>query len=136
MKLKQEVNFLGVFSLATGAMISSGIFILPALAFSYGGPASSLAYLLAGILALIGVQSIIELSTAMPKAGGDYYFINRSLGPIIGTLSGLLGWVALSLKSAFAVFGISEVIYIFTGSAMRRAMAAKAPGRSNTERRM
>ncbi len=115
MKLKQEVNFLGVFSLATGAMISSGIFILPALAFSYGGPASSLAYLLAGILALIGVQSIIELSTAMPKAGGDYYFINRSLGPIIGTLSGLLGWVALSLKSAFAVFGISEVIYIFTG---------------------
>ncbi len=115
MKLKQEVNFLGVFSLATGAMISSGIFILPALAFSYGGPASSLAYFLAGILALIGVQSIIELSTAMPKAGGDYYFINRSLGPIIGTLSGLLGWVALSLKSAFAVFGISEVIYIFTG---------------------
>ncbi len=115
MKLKQEVTFLGVFSLATGAMISSGIFILPALAFAYGGPASSLAYLLAGILALIGVQSIIELSTAMPKAGGDYYFINRSLGPIIGTLSGLLGWVALSLKSAFAVFGISEVIYIFTG---------------------
>ena len=115
MELKQEVGFLGVFSIATGSMISSGIFILPALAFYYGGPASSLAYLLAGILALIGVQSIIELSTAMPKAGGDYFFINRSLGPLMGTVSGLLGWIALSLKSAFAIYGISEVIYLFTG---------------------
>ncbi|MGD1823417.1 MAG: amino acid permease [Pleomorphochaeta sp.] len=115
MELKQEVSFLGVFSLATGSMISSGIFILPALAFANCGPASSIAYLLAGILALIGVQSIIELSTAMPKAGGDYYFINRSLGPLIGTVSGLLGWIAISLKSAFAVFGISEVIFMFTG---------------------
>ncbi|MGD1817455.1 MAG: amino acid permease [Pleomorphochaeta sp.] len=115
MELKQEVSFLGVFSLATGSMISSGIFILPALAFAESGPASSLSYLLAGILALLGVQSIIELSTAMPKAGGDYYFINRSLGPLIGTVSGLLGWVAISLKSAFAVYGISEVVYIFTG---------------------
>ncbi|MGD1820980.1 MAG: amino acid permease [Pleomorphochaeta sp.] len=115
MELKQEVSFLGVFSLATGSMISSGIFILPALAFAESGPASSLSYLLAGILALLGVQSIIELSTAMPKAGGDYYFINRSLGPLIGTVSGLLGWIAISLKSAFAVYGISEVVYIFTG---------------------
>lgn len=115
MALKQEVSFLGVFSLATGSMISSGIFILPSLAFLNSGPAASLSYLLAGILALIGVQSIIELSTAMPKAGGDYYFINRSLGPMIGTISGLLGWVAISLKSAFAVFGISEVVYMFTG---------------------
>ncbi len=115
MELKKNVGLFGVFSLATGSMISSGIFILPALAFFYSGPASSLAYLLAGVLALIGVQSIIELSTAMPKAGGDYFFINRSLGPLMGTVSGLLGWIALSLKSAFAVFGISEVIYIFTG---------------------
>lgn len=116
MELKREVSFLGVFSLATGSMISSGIFILPALAFINCGPASSIAYLLAGILALIGVQSIIELSTAMPKAGGDYYFINRSLGPIIGTVSGLLGWIAISLKSAFAVFGISEIVYMLTGT--------------------
>ncbi|MCY1152232.1 MAG: amino acid permease [Sphaerochaetaceae bacterium] len=116
MELKQEVSFLGVFSLATGSMISSGIFILPSLAFINSGPASSISYFLAGMLALIGVQSIIELSTAMPKAGGDYYFINRSLGPMIGTISGLLGWVAISLKSAFAVFGISEVIFLITGT--------------------
>lgn len=115
MKLKKGLNFFDVFSIATGAMISSGIFILPGLAFAHTGPAVFISYFLAGILALIGTFSIIELSTAMPKAGGDYYFINRSLGPFIGTISGFLSWFALSLKSAFAIFGISEIIFIFTG---------------------
>ena len=115
MKLKKELTFLDVFCIATGAMISSGIFILPGLAFARTGPAVFISYFLAGILALIGIFSIIELSTAMPKAGGDYYFINRSLGPLIGTISGFLSWFALSLKSAFAIFGISEIIFIVTG---------------------
>ena len=115
MKLKKGLNFFDVFSIATGAMISSGIFILPGLAFARTGPAVFISYFLAGILALIGIFSIIELSTAMPKAGGDYYFINRSLGPFIGTISGFLSWFALSLKSAFAIFGISEIIFIVTG---------------------
>ncbi|OPX28596.1 MAG: hypothetical protein B1H06_02960 [Candidatus Cloacimonas sp. 4484_143] len=115
MKLKKGLNFFDVFSIATGAMISSGIFILPGLAFARTGPAVFISYFLAGILALIGIFSIIELTTAMPKAGGDYYFINRSLGPFIGTISGFLSWFALSLKSAFAIFGISEIIFIVTG---------------------
>lgn len=115
MALSRHVSLFGVFSLASGAMISSGIFILPSLAFTQSGPAAALAYLLAGFLALLGVLSIIELSTAMPKAGGDYYYINRTLGPLFGTLSGFLGWLALSLKSAFAIFGISEIIYLLFG---------------------
>lgn len=115
MKLKKGLNFIDVFCIATGAMISSGIFILPGLAFARTGPAVFISYFLAGILALIGIFSIIELSTAMPKAGGDYYFINRSLGPLIGTVSGFLSWFALSLKSAFAIFGISAIIFIVTG---------------------
>lgn len=115
MKLKKGLRFFDVFSIATGAMISSGIFILPGLAFARTGPAVIISYFLAGILALIGIFSIIELSTAMPKAGGDYYFINRSLGPFIGTISGFLSWFALSMKSAFAIFGISEIIFIVTG---------------------
>lgn len=115
MNLKRQISFVGVFSLAVGAMISSGLFILPSLAFARSGPSSIISYLIAGFLAMVGSFSIIELATAMPKAGGDYYFINRSLGPLLGTFSGILGWLALSLKSALAIFGISEVIFILTG---------------------
>lgn len=119
MELKKELSFLALFSIASGAMISSGIFILPGLAFSHVGPAVFLSYMIAGILAVTGCLSIIELATAMPKAGGDYYFISRSLGPFVGTISGFLSWAALSLKTAFAIFGIAEIIYILTGMPVR-----------------
>lgn len=115
MLLKKGISFWGVFSIASGAMISSGIFILPGLAFSKAGPAVFLSYFIAGFLGLIGILSVIELSTAMPKAGGDYYFINKTFGPMFGTISGFLGWLALSLKSSFAIFGLSEIIYLYTG---------------------
>jgi len=114
-ELKKELSLLDIFCLASGAMISSGIFILPGLAYKEAGPLVFISYLLAGILALIGTLSMIELATAMPKAGGDYFFITRSLGPLVGTVSSFLSWTALCLKSAFAVFGISEMLYLFFG---------------------
>jgi amino acid transporter/mannitol/fructose-specific phosphotransferase system IIA component (Ntr-type) len=115
MKLKKELGFIDVFCLATGAMISSGIFILPGVAFLRAGPAVFVSYFIAGLLALTGVFSVIELASAMPKAGGDYFFTTRSLGPLTGTVSGLLSWFALSLKTSFAMIGIGEILMIITG---------------------
>jgi basic amino acid/polyamine antiporter, APA family len=114
-ELKKTISSFGVFSIASGAMISSGIFILPGLAYSKAGPALFLSYLLSGCMGLFGMLSMLELTTAMPKAGGDYYIINKTFGPLIGTVSGFLGWFALSLKSSFAIFGIAEIIHIYTG---------------------
>ena len=113
--LKKSLNGLDVFCIASGAMISSGIFVLPGIAFEAIGPAVFLAYMIAGILALMGALAIIELSTAMPRSGGDYYYIERSLGPLAGTISGCLSWFALSLKTAFALFGLAEVAHITMG---------------------
>jgi len=113
--LKKSLNGLDVFCIASGAMISSGIFVLPGVAFEAIGPAVFLAYMLAGILALTGTLAIIELSTAMPRSGGDYYYIERSLGPLAGTISGCLSWFALALKTAFALFGLAEVIHLTLG---------------------
>ena len=113
--LKKSLNGLDIFCIASGAMISSGIFVLPGIAFEAIGPAVFLAYMIAGILALMGALAIIELSTAMPRSGGDYYYIERSLGPLAGTVSGCLSWFALSLKTAFALFGLAEVVHITLG---------------------
>ncbi len=110
MKLKRELGFWDVYSIASGAMISSGIFVLPGIAFSKAGPSIILSYFLGGIIALLGILSIIELTTAMPKAGGDYFFVERTLGPLVGTISGILSWFAISLKAAFAIYGMSGVI--------------------------
>lgn len=105
-ELKRVLTLTDVFSISTGAMISSGLFILPGLAFSKAGPAMILAYLLAAFLIIPSLMAKAELSTAMPKSGGTYFFIDRSLGPVLGTFGGFANWFSLSLKSAFALIGI------------------------------
>ncbi len=107
MNLKRELTLFDVFSIASGAMISSGLFILPGLAHGRAGPAVIVSYFLAGLLSLPGMLSIAEMTTAMPKAGGDCFAIIRSMGPAMGTVAGLLSWFSLSMKSAFALVGMS-----------------------------
>ena len=107
MKLRKELNLIDVFCIASGAMISSGLFILPGIAYARAGPAVILCYLMAGLLSIPGMLSIAEMTTAMPRAGGDCFTIVRSLGPAAGTVAGLLSWFSLSMKSAFALIGIS-----------------------------
>ena len=94
-------------------MFSSGFFLLPGLAAAQTGPSVILAYFLAGILILPAMFSVAELSTAMPRAGGAYYFIDRSLGPLFGTVGGIGSWLALIFKSAFALIGMGAYIAIF-----------------------
>jgi len=105
--LRQSLGLIHVFCIASGAMISSGLFILPGMAYGRAGPAVILCYLMAGLLSLPGMLSIAEMSTAMPKAGADCYTIIRSMGPGVGTVAGLLSWFSLSMKSAFALLGLS-----------------------------
>ena len=107
MKLRRDLGLLHVFCIASGAMISSGIFILPGLAYSKAGPAVIICYFLAGLLSIPGMLSLAEMTTAMPKAGGDCFTIIRSMGPSVGTVAGLLSWFSLSMKSAFALIGMS-----------------------------
>ncbi len=109
-KLKKELGLIDIFCIASGAMISSGLFILPGLAFAKAGPAVIISYILAGILVIPAVLSKAELSTAMPKAGGDYFFIDRSFGPGLGTMGGISAWFSLAFKSAFALLGIGVFI--------------------------
>ncbi|MDK2858500.1 MAG: hypothetical protein PWQ29_1538 [Verrucomicrobiota bacterium] len=113
MPLKRHLGLIHVFCISSGAMISSGLFILPGLAHAQAGPAVTLSYLIAALLAMTGMLSIAELATAMPKAGGDYFFTTRTMGPAVGTVSGLLTWLSISLKSSFALVGMSAFTALF-----------------------
>jgi len=114
MKLDRELGLVHVFCIAAGAMISSGLFILPGMAHALAGPAVVVSYLLAGLLALTGMLSQAELVSAMPKAGGTYFYVTRSMGPAVGTVDGIITWLSLSLKSAFALVGMAAFTKLFT----------------------
>ncbi len=69
-KLKKNLKLVDVFAISTGAMFSSGLFLLPGLAAAQTGMSVALAYLIAGVLMIPAMLSQAELSTAMPRAGG------------------------------------------------------------------
>lgn len=111
--LKKELTLFGVYAVATGTTLSAGFFLLPGLAFAQAGPAVVLAYIIAAAMMIAPMLCKVELATAMPKAGGTYFFLDRSLGPLAGTIGGFGTWLALTLKSAFALVGLGAYISLF-----------------------
>ncbi len=112
-KLSRELGLFDIVAISTGAMISSGFFLLPGIAASYTGPSVYLAYLFAALLMLPPMFSMAELATATPRAGGAYFFIDRSLGPMFGTIGGLGNYLALIMKTSFALVGIGAYAVLF-----------------------
>lgn len=112
-KLKKELKLKDVYAIATGTTLSAGFFLLPGIAAMQVGPSFVLAYIIAAIPLVPSMFSIVELATAMPRAGGVYYFLDRTLGPFVGTIGGVGTWLALILKVSFALVGMGAYISIF-----------------------
>ena len=93
--------------------MGSGIFVLPSLAYKITGPAAVLAYVVAGFVVLPAVFSKAEMATAMPSAGGTYLYIDRAMGPLLGTIAGFGVWFSLTFKSAFALVGLGAYLSLF-----------------------
>lgn len=117
MALKRHLGSADVFGVAAGTMISSGLFVLPGIVFAKDGPSVFIAYLIASLLLIPTVLTKAELATAMPKAGGVYFHIDRSLGAGLGMLAGIAAWASLSFKSAFALLGIGALAnFVWAGT--------------------
>ena len=112
--LERDLGLPTVFAISIGAMIGSGIFILPALALDIAGPSVILAYLLAGLLVVPAAVSKSEMATAMPEAGGTYIYIERGMGPVLGTVAGVGTWFSLAFKGGLAlVGGVPYLVLLF-----------------------
>ena len=128
-KLKKELGLLDVYAIATGATLSAGFFLLPGMAAELLdgiqglGGLLALAYLVAALPLIPATLCKIELATAMPRAGGVYYFLDRTMGPMLGTIGGIGTWLALMLKVSFALVGMGVYSELFFPDAHRETVA-------------
>jgi amino acid transporter/mannitol/fructose-specific phosphotransferase system IIA component (Ntr-type) len=122
-RLKKELGLFQVYAIATGTTLSAGLFLLPGLAAEEVGMSLVLAYMLAAVPLIPAMFSIIELATAMPRAGGVYYFLDRSLGPVLGAVGGIGTWFALMLKVSFALIGMGAYVRLFVPGVEIRPVA-------------
>lgn len=83
-------------SITIANMVGTGVFT--SLGFQLAGIGQGFSLLLlwtvGGVLALCGALTYGELAAALPRSGGEYNFISRSIHPSVGFLC---GWVSLTL---------------------------------------
>jgi APA family basic amino acid/polyamine antiporter len=99
---------LGLFSataLVVGSMVGSGIYIVDSdIARSTNSPALFLAaWVVTGVMTMIGALSYGELAAMMPRAGGQYVYLRESLGPLWGFLYGWTFFLVIQTGSIAAV---------------------------------
>ena len=91
--------------LVAGSMIGSGIFIVSAsMSRTLGSPFWLLfAWIVTGVMTLLGALAYGELAAMFPRAGGQYVFLRESMGPLMGFLYGWTLFVVIQTGTIAAV---------------------------------
>jgi len=91
--LRRQLGLGTATSVVVANMIGAGIFTTTGLILAGVGSGwvVMLCWLLGGLIALCGALCYAELSTMMPRAGGEYVYLREIYGPLAGFLT---GWVS------------------------------------------
>jgi APA family basic amino acid/polyamine antiporter len=97
-----------------GSMIGSGIFIVSAdMARTIGsGGWLLVAWLVAGVLTVVGALSYGELAAMMPRAGGQYVYLREAFSPLWGFL---YGWTLFLVIQSGTIAAVSVGFARFFG---------------------
>ena len=87
---EKESRWVQGVALTIGAVLGSGVLVLPVLAAQLAGPASLVSWLLMGLLAVPVVATIGNLASHWPEGGGIAAYALRSFGRRAGTATGWL----------------------------------------------
>ncbi len=102
----EKLGTFSTLSIGIGGMVGGGIFAVTGLTIEVTKGAAPLAFLIAGIVALLTAYSYLKLTLAFPGEGGTVDFLNRAFGT--GILTGaanillLLSYVVLLAVYAYA----------------------------------
>jgi Amino acid transporters len=83
-----SLGFWGLFSIGMGGMVGGSLFAVLGIASLKAQGATPLAFLLAGLIALLTSYSYVKLSLAIPGIGGTVSFLNEAFG--LGSFTGAL----------------------------------------------
>lgn len=108
--LKRSLGLYDVISLVIGTIVGADIYIAASFGAGLLGPFSVIAWVIAGLMAIIIALCFAECSSRVPQVGGPYAYAKRAFGEFTGFL---VGWALLIASwSAIAVFPLAFVAYL------------------------
>ncbi|WP_266367678.1 APC family permease [Tellurirhabdus rosea] len=110
---KRSLGLLDSTLIVSGSMIGSGIFIVSAdMARNLGSPGwLLLLWIMTGVLTVAAALSYGELAGMMPKAGGQYVYIQRAFGPLTGFV---YGWTVFTVIQTGTIAAVAVAFTKFS----------------------
>ena len=120
---KETVSLLGAISIGVGGMVGGGIFAVLGLAADLSGGATPVAFLIAGVVALLTSYSYAKLSVAYPSKGGTVVFVDRAFGVdfFTGSVNNLL-WVGYIVTLALYAVAFGNYATTFLPDSLQSSL--------------
>jgi basic amino acid/polyamine antiporter, APA family len=113
-ELRRSLTLFDVTMIAIGGTIGSGIFLTPSL-IAGALPSPTLiiaAWLVGGLMAMAGALTFSELAALMPYAGGEYVYLSKAYGSLVGFL---FGWAYFLVCNAGGLGALSIAFATYAG---------------------
>ncbi len=108
--LVRSIGLSGSVAFVVGGVVGAGIYALIGPIAAGAGSAIWLAFILAILVSLMGAIPVIQLASALPRAGAGYLFASRLLFPMAGTVTS--AWVILGGACSTCVVALALVGYL------------------------
>ena len=109
-ELQSKLTLFDATNLVVGATIGADIYIVSSFGAGYLGPASLLAWVVGGVIAIIIALCFAQCAALLPRVGGSYAYAREAWGPLAGFVVGWSLWLAEWV--ALAAFPVAFVRYL------------------------
>lgn len=125
--LKRNISWVQGAALTIGAVLGSGVLILPVATAQLAGPAALVSWLVMGLLSIPLAMTLGNLGAKYPDAGGIAAYARRAFGDRIGAAAGILflGTVPMGAPIC-ALIGANYLKVLFSLSSLQVVLVAIA----------
>ncbi|MEV6107666.1 amino acid permease [Streptomyces sp. NPDC051940] len=96
--------------IALGGVIGAGLFVGSGAGIAAAGPSIVLAYALSGLLVMLVMRMLGEMSAANPASGSFSVHAERAIGPWAGLTAGWMYWTLLGVAIAAEAIGAAGIV--------------------------
>jgi basic amino acid/polyamine antiporter, APA family len=111
--LERALGLIPATALLIGTVIGTGIFLVPSTMARETGSVAGvfLVWLFGAFLSVCGALTYAELGAALPEAGGEYAFLRKAYGPLLGFL---FGWqqIVIGKTGSIAAIGLASSLFL------------------------
>jgi GABA permease len=122
-RLRQSLKQRHMTMIALGGVIGAGLFVGSGVVIASTGPATSVSFLLTGLLVVLVMRMLGELATALPAAGSFYEYARLALGDLAGFVTGWMYWYFWVGVVAFEAIAGADLIRFWLPQAPQWVLA-------------